>query len=157
MIHSIYSTKDVFLRELISNGSDALDKLRLAAFADKDLDVATDDLHITLETDTGERTLTVRDNGIGMSREEVVSLIGTIAKSGTAEMLAQLREARETDSVAAAELIGQFGVGWESRGEGTYTVEEAPDAPQGTAVTLHLKPEDTDDALHDYTNPATVW
>jgi len=181
MIHSIYSTKDVFLRELISNASDALDKLRLAAFADKDLDVATDDLHITLETDTAERTLTVRDNGIGMSREEVVSLIGTIAKSGTAEMLAQLREARETDSVAAAELIGQFGVGfyasfmvadkvelvtrkaggdagvrWESRGEGTYTVEEAPDAPQGTAVTLHLKPEDTDDALHDYTNPATV-
>jgi molecular chaperone HtpG len=181
MIHSIYSTKDVFLRELISNASDALDKLRLAAFADKDLDVATDDLHITLETDTAERTLTVRDNGIGMSREEVVSLIGTIAKSGTAEMLAQLREARETDSVAAAELIGQFGVGfyasfmvadkvelvtrkvgsdagvrWESRGEGTYTVEEAPDAPQGTAVTVHLKPEDTDDALHDYTNPATV-
>src|SRR3954447_15856317 len=181
MIHSIYSTKDVFLRELISNASDALDKLRLAAFADKDLDVATDDLHITVETDAPERTLTVRDNGIGMSRDEVVSLIGTIAKSGTAEMLAQLREARETDSVAAAELIGQFGVGfyasfmvadrvelvtrkagsdtgvrWESRGEGTYTIEEAPDAPQGTAVTLHLKPEDTDDALHDYTNPATV-
>ena len=181
MIHSIYSTKDVFLRELISNASDALDKLRLAAFADKDLDVATDDLHITLETDATERTLTVRDNGIGMSRDEVVSLIGTISKSGTAEMLAQLREAREADSVAAAELIGQFGVGfyasfmvadkvelvtrkagsdagvrWESRGEGTYTVEEAPDAPQGTAVTLHLKPEDTDDALHDYTNPATV-
>jgi molecular chaperone HtpG len=181
MIHSIYSTKDVFLRELISNASDALDKLRLAAFADKDLDVATDDLHITVETDATERTLTVRDNGIGMSRDEVVSLIGTIAKSGTAEMLAQLREAQEADSVAAAELIGQFGVGfyasfmvadkvelvtrkagdeagvrWESRGEGTYTVEEAPDAPQGTAVTLHLKPEDTDDALHDYTNPATV-
>jgi molecular chaperone HtpG len=181
MIHSIYSTKDVFLRELISNASDALDKLRLVAFADKDLDVATDDLHITLETDATERTLTVRDNGIGMSRDEVVSLIGTIAKSGTAEMLAQLREARETDSVAAAELIGQFGVGfyasfmvadkvelvtrkagsdtgvrWESRGEGTYTIEEAPDAPQGTAVTLHLKPEDTDDALHDYTNDATV-
>jgi len=181
MIHSIYSTKDVFLRELISNASDALDKVRLAAFADKDLEVATDDLHITLETDATERTLTVRDNGIGMSRDEVVSLIGTIAKSGTAEMLAQLREAREADSVAAAELIGQFGVGfyasfmvadkvelvtrkagsdagvrWESRGEGTYTVEDAPDAPQGTAVTLHLKPEDTDDALHDYTNPATV-
>ena len=181
MIHSIYSTKDVVLRELISNASDALDKLRLVAFADKDLDVATDDLHITLEADATERTLTVRDNGIGMSRDEVVSLIGTIAKSGTAEMLAQLREARETDSVAAAELIGQFGVGfyasfmvadkvelvtrkagsdtgvrWESRGEGTYTIEEAPDAPQGTAVTLHLKPEDTDDALNDYANPATV-
>jgi molecular chaperone HtpG len=178
MIHSIYSTKDVFLRELISNASDALDKVRLAAFADKDLDVATDDLHITLETDATERTLTVRDNGIGMSRDEVVSLIGTIAKSGTAELLAQ---ARAAEGAAAAELIGQFGVGfyasfmvadkvelvtrkagsdagvrWESRGEGTYTVEDAPDAPQGTAVTLHLKPEDTDDALHDYTNPATV-
>src|SRR3954449_2599036 len=109
MIHSIYSTKDVFLRELISNASDALDKLRLAAFADKDLDVATDDLHITLETDATERTLTVRDNGIGMSRDEVVSLIGTIAKSGTAEMLAQLKEAKQNE-----ELIGQFGVGFYS-------------------------------------------
>jgi molecular chaperone HtpG len=182
MIHSIYSTKDVFLRELISNASDALDKLRLAAYRDKDLDVDTSDLHIGLATDPAERTLTVRDNGIGMTRDEVVELIGTIAKSGTGEMLAKLREAREAGtSEQAAELIGQFGVGfyssfmvadrvelvtrkagahtgvrWESTGEGTYTVAEAPDAPQGTAVTLHLKPEDTDDALHDYTNPATV-
>ena len=86
MIHSIYSTKDVFLRELISNSSDALDKLRLAAFRDKDLDVDTDDLHITLSSRTPTaRTLTVRDNGIGMSRDEVVDLIGTIAKSGTGE------------------------------------------------------------------------
>jgi molecular chaperone HtpG len=181
MIHSIYSTKDVFLRELISNASDALDKLRLTTFTEKDLDVDTADLHIALSTDPAERTLTVRDNGIGMSRDEVVSLIGTIAKSGTAEMLAQLREAREAGGTAAAELIGQFGVGfyasfmvadrvelltrkagsdvgvrWESRGEGTYTIEDAPDAPQGTAVTLHLKPEDTDDALHDYANQETV-
>src|SRR5690242_11393287 len=108
MIHSIYSTKDVFLRELISNASDALDKLRMATFTDKDLDVDTTDLHIALSTDPAERTLTVRDNGIGMSRDEVVSLIGTIAKSGTAEMLAQVREA----GAAAAELIGQFGVGF---------------------------------------------
>jgi molecular chaperone HtpG len=181
MIHSIYSTKDVFLRELISNSSDALDKLRLAAFRDKDLDVDTSDLHITLETDPAERTLTVRDNGIGMTRDEVVDLIGTIAKSGTGEMLARLREAREAgSSEQAAELIGQFGVGfyssfmvadrvvlvtraaghggvrWESTGEGTYTIGEADDAPQGTSVTLHLKPEDTDDALHDYANPTTV-
>jgi molecular chaperone HtpG len=184
MIHSIYSTKDVFLRELISNASDALDKLRLAAFQDKDLEVDTSDLHIALETDPAERTLTVRDNGIGMTRDEVVDLIGTIAKSGTADMLARLRQAREAGGAseqATAELIGQFGVGfyssfmvadrvelvtrkagahsgvrWESTGEGTYTVSEAPDAPQGTAVTLHLKPEDTDDALHDYTNPTTV-
>jgi molecular chaperone HtpG len=181
MIHSIYSTKDVFLRELISNASDALDKLRLASYQDKDLDVDTSDLHITLETDAAERTLTVRDNGIGMTRDEVVELIGTIAKSGTAEMLAQLRQAREVGAEQAAELIGQFGVGfyssfmvadrvelvtrkagsdtgvrWESTGEGTYTVADAPDAPQGTTVTLHLKPEDTDDALDDYADPATV-
>ena len=181
MIHSIYSTKDVFLRELISNASDALDKLRIAAYRDKDLEVDTSDLHITLETDQAERTLTVRDNGIGMTRDEVVELIGTIAKSGTGEMLAKLREAREAGtSEQAAELIGQFGVGfyssfmvadkvtlvtrsaghtgvaWESAGEGTYTIAEAPDAPQGTSVTLHLKPEDTDDALHDFADPNTV-
>ncbi len=181
MIHSIYSTKDVFLRELISNASDALDKLRLAAYQDKDLDVDTSDLHVSLETDPPERTLTVRDNGIGMSRDEVVELIGTIAKSGTGEMLAKLRQARESGESSeqtTTELIGQFGVGfyssfmvadrvvmltrragahsgvrWESTGEGTYTISEIPDAPQGTSVTLHLKPEDADDAMHDYTDP----
>jgi len=186
MIHSIYSSKDVFLRELISNSSDALDKLRLAGFQDKDLDIDTSDLHIALETDAGARTLTVRDNGIGMSRDEVVELIGTIAKSGTSEMLAALRQAREAGAAAssseqAAEMIGQFGVGfystfmvadrvelvtrragsetgvrWESAGEGTYTIDDAPDAPPGTAVTLHLKAVDTDDALHDYADPAVV-
>ncbi len=183
MIHSIYSTKDVFLRELISNASDALDKLRLAAYQDKELEVDTSDLHIELDTDPAARTLTVRDNGIGMSRDEVVDLIGTIAKSGTAEMLTKLRQSRESggSEQAPAELIGQFGVGfyssfmvadrvvlltrkagahtgvlWESTGEGTYTVSEAPDAPQGTAVTLHLKAEDVDDALHDYSQPVTV-
>jgi len=184
MIHSIYSTKDVFLRELISNASDALDKLRLAAYQDKDLDVDTSDLHVSLETDPPERTLTVRDNGIGMSRDEVVELIGTIAKSGTGEMLAKLRQARESGDSSeqtTTELIGQFGVGfyssfmvadrvvmltrragahsgvrWESTGEGTYTISEIPDAPQGTSVTLHLKPEDAEDAVHDYTDPATA-
>jgi len=182
MIHSIYSTKDVFLRELISNASDALDKLRLAAYQDKDLDVDTSDLHVSLETDPPERTLTVRDNGIGMSRDEVVELIGTIAKSGTGEMLAKLRQAREagdSSEQTTTELIGQFGVGfyssfmvadrvvmltrragahsgvrWESTGEGTYTISEIPDAPQGTSVTLHLKPEDAEDEVHDYTDPA---
>lgn len=184
MIHSIYSTKDVFLRELISNSSDALDKLRMAAYQDKDLEVDTTDLHVSIETDPVARTLTVRDNGIGMSRDEVIELIGTIAKSGTGEMLAKLRQARESGDAseqATTELIGQFGVGfyssfmvadkvvlvtrkagahagvrWESTGEGTYTVAEEPDAPQGTSVTLHLKPEDTEDALHDFTNPSTV-
>jgi molecular chaperone HtpG len=179
MIHSVYSNKDVFLRELVSNASDALDKLRLETFRDKELRADISDLHIDIELDRVARTLTVRDNGIGMSRDEVVSLIGTIAKSGTAELLDKLRETK--DAVASADLIGQFGVGfystfmvadrvtlvtrragtdegvrWESTGEGTYTIEPAADAAQGTAVTLHLKPEDTEDNLHDYADPAKV-
>jgi molecular chaperone HtpG len=174
MVHSIYSNKDTFLRELISNASDALDKLRLESYRDKDLEVDTSDLHIELEADRVERTLTVRDNGIGMSRDEVVALIGTIAKSGTAEFLRKLKESK--DSAASQDLIGQFGVGfyssfmvadhvtlltrkagesagtrWESAGEGTYTIETVEDAPQGTSVTLKLKPEDTEDHLYDYT------
>jgi molecular chaperone HtpG len=178
MIHSIYSNKDIFLRELISNASDALDKVRLAGYQEKDLDVDTSDLHVELVPDAENRTLTVRDNGIGMSRDEVVDLIGTIAKSGTAELLAQLRD---SDSVESQALIGQFGVGfyssfmvadrvelvtrkagetegvhWESTGEGSYTIEAAPDAPQGTSVVLHLKAEDAEDSLHDYTNRSTV-
>ncbi len=179
MIHSIYSNKDVFLRELVSNASDALDKLRLETYRDKDLAADVSDLHVELEVDRAARTLTVRDNGIGMTRDEVVSLIGTIAKSGTAELLAKLREAK--DAAASADLIGQFGVGfystfmvadkvtlvsrragsdegvrWESGGEGTYTIEPAVDAAQGTVVTLHLKPEDAEDNLHDYADPAKV-
>src|SRR5205814_10171175 len=92
MVHSVYSNKDIFLRELISNASDALDKVRLESMIDKDLDVDTSDLHIDIEADPEQRTLTVRDNGIGMSRDEVVDLIGTIAKSGTAELLRRLKE-----------------------------------------------------------------
>lgn len=174
MVHSIYSNKDSFLRELISNASDALDKLRLEAFRNKDLDVDTSDLHIEIDIDKAARTLTIRDNGIGMTRDEVVGLIGTLAKSGTAELRQQLREAQNT--AASEELIGQFGIGfyssfmvadkvtlltrkageasatrWESTGEGTYTVAAVDDAPQGTSVTLHLKPEDAEDELHDYT------
>ncbi len=174
MVHSVYSNKDSFLRELISNASDALDKLRLEAFRNKDLDVDTSDLHIELDVDKDARTLTIRDNGIGMTRAEVVDLIGTLAKSGTAELRKQLREAR--NAAASEELIGQFGIGfyssfmvadkvelltrkagesdatkWASSGEGTYTIESVDDAPQGTAVTLHLKPEDAEDELHDYT------
>jgi len=175
MVHSVYSNKDSFLREMISNASDALDKLRLEAFRNKDLDVDTSDLHIEIDVDKGARTLTIRDNGIGMTRDEVVGLIGTLAKSGTAELRQQLREAK--NEAASEELIGQFGIGfyssfmvadkvelltrkagesdatrWESSGEGTYTIESIDDAPQGTAVTLHLKPEDTEDELHDYTS-----
>jgi molecular chaperone HtpG len=178
MVHSIYSNKDIFLRELISNASDALDKLRLAVLQDG-LEADTSDLHIDLVVDQDARTLTVRDNGIGMTRDDVISLIGTIAKSGTAEMLKQLQQSKEKDGKQAgnAELIGQFGVGfystfmvadkvtlvtrkagtdhgtrWESGGEGTYTIEDADNTPVGTSVTVHLRPADEEDALFDYTD-----
>ncbi|MHC3473183.1 molecular chaperone HtpG [Streptomyces sp. 7R007] len=175
MIHSVYSNKDVFLRELVSNASDALDKLRLAALREDGLDADTSDLHIEIELDPDARTLTVRDNGIGMSYDEVGKLIGTIANSGTAAFLQELKEAQ--DAADTEGLIGQFGVGfysgfmvademtlvtrragessgtrWSSRGEGTYTLETVEDAPQGTAVTLHLKPADPENQLHDYTS-----
>lgn len=177
MVHSIYSNKDIFLRELISNASDALDKLRLAAYADKDLAVDTSDLHIEIEVDRERRTLTVRDNGVGMSRDEVIILIGTIAKSGTAELLEKIRESK--DAAGSQDLIGQFGVGfyssfmvadkvtlltrrvgetgatrWESDGGSSYVIESVDDAPQGTAVTVHLRPEDKEDQLFDY---AAEW
>ena len=95
MVHSVYSDKDAFLRELISNASDALDKLRIEAFRNKDLVVDTSDLHVEIEVDRDARTLTIRDNGIGMSRAEVVDLIGTLAKSGTAELRQQRGAARD--------------------------------------------------------------
>src|SRR5512142_3181898 len=108
MVHSIYSNKDIFLRELISNASDALDKLRLATLQDG-LEADTSDLRVEIEADSEARTLTVTDNGIGMTHDEVVELIGTIARSGTASLLAKLKEAGESP-----ELIGQFGVGFYS-------------------------------------------
>ncbi|WP_314036122.1 molecular chaperone HtpG [Dietzia sp. CH92] len=187
MIHSIYSNPDTFLREVISNSSDALDKLRLAALQDSSLGVDTSDLHIELIPDAAARTLTIRDNGIGMSRDEVVDLIGTLARSGTGQMreaLAAARAAQESGEVseqATADLIGQFGIGfystfmvadtvtlvtrkagetvgtrWTSSGEDTYTIEEAPDAPQGTSVILQLKPAGGDAALPDYAEEHTL-
>ncbi|GAA2807941.1 molecular chaperone HtpG [Kitasatospora sp. CM 4170] len=173
VIHSIYSNKDIFLRELISNASDALDKLRLESLADSTVQADTSDLHIALEVDQDARTLTVRDNGIGMSRDDLVDLIGTIAKSGTAGLLEKIKESR--DAATAQSLIGQFGVGfysafmvadkvtlrtrragtdagtrWESDGEGTYEIQAVDDLPVGTSVTLHLKPADSEDGLADY-------
>ena len=114
MVHSVYSDKDSFLRELISNASDALDKLRIEAFRNKDLDVDTSDLHIEIDGDRDARTLTIRDNGIGMTRAEVVDLIGTLAKSGTAELRQQLREATAKNTAVSEKLIGQFGIGFYS-------------------------------------------
>ena len=172
MVHSLYSHKDIFLRELISNASDALDKLRFEAVTRPDL-LPSGELEIRLEADAAARTLSVHDNGIGMSREEVVENIGTIARSGTKEFLEAVRE-RQSQSLSP-ELIGQFGVGfyssfmvadritlvtrrageetatrWESTGDG-YTIEDAERDGAGTTVTLHLKPKDEEDGLRDYT------
>jgi molecular chaperone HtpG len=173
MIHSLYSHKDIFLRELISNASDALDKLRFEAITRPEL-MPTGELEIRLEADAAARTLSVEDNGIGMSRDEVVQNIGTIARSGTKEFLKALRE-RQNQGVSP-EMIGQFGVGfyssfmvaekitlltrrageetatrWESTGDG-YTIEDAERASAGATVTLHLKPKDEEDGLEDYTD-----
>ncbi|GAA3506905.1 molecular chaperone HtpG [Streptomyces showdoensis] len=178
VIHSIYSNKDIFLRELISNASDALDKLRLESLTDSAL-AETTDLHISLEVDKPARTLTVRDNGIGMTRDDLVEVIGTIAKSGTAGLLEKLKESK--DNATEAGLIGQFGVGfysafmvadkvtlrtrragtdsgtqWESDGEGTYALQAVDGLPVGTSVTLHLKPADSEDGLADYLSESKI-
>ncbi|MGM9992392.1 MAG: molecular chaperone HtpG [Candidatus Bruticola sp.] len=172
VINSIYSNKEIFLRELLSNASDAMDKLRLESLQNSDLKADISDLHITIERDSEKRTLKVIDNGIGMNAEELKNLIGTIARSGTAEFLKQAAE----NKTAAAELIGQFGVGfysvfmvadkavietrkigeeegyrWESAGDGSYTIEEAGKLPQGTAITLYLKDTDEENGIDDYT------
>ncbi len=174
MIHSVYSNKDIFLRELISNSSDALDKRRFEALKQPELLEEGTELRIFIEVDSEARTLSIIDNGIGMTRDEVKDLIGTIAKSGTKEFINKIKQSKE-DSVNA-DLIGQFGVGfyssfiaadrvslvtrkageetatrWESAGDGTYTLEEAERDEVGTTVTLHLKETDTEDGMNDYT------
>jgi molecular chaperone HtpG len=179
MIHSVYSDKDVFLRELISNASDALDKLRLESLLNTSQALDTSDLHIFLEIDPEQRTLSISDNGVGMSREEVIRLIGTIAKSGTREFLGKLEQAKSNKD--SEQLIGQFGVGfysafmvadkvdlstrragqdaavlWSSSGDGTYTITDTAKETQGTRITLHLKPVDEEDGLHDYTSPQVI-
>lgn len=174
MIHSLYTTKDIFLRELISNASDALDRLRFEALTRAEL-LGDDKLEIRLETDRQARTLTIHDNGIGMSREEVVNNIGTIARSGTRELREKIRQGVSGEQVA--ELIGQFGVGfysafmvaetvtlvtrrageetatrWESTGDGQYTLSDATRAHHGTSITLRLKTPDAENGVEDYTD-----
>ncbi|HET7060971.1 MAG TPA: molecular chaperone HtpG [Nitrosospira sp.] len=172
MIHSLYSNKEIFLRELISNASDAADKLRFEALTDGALYESDSDLKIRVSYDPKERTITVTDNGIGMSRQEVIDHIGTIAKSGTREFFSSLTG----DQARDAHLIGQFGVGfysafivadqvtlitrragltpehgvrWESGGEGEYTLETVEKADRGTQVILHLR-EGEDDLLNGW-------
>ncbi len=174
MISAVYSEKEIFLRELISNASDALDKLRFAALTDPSL-VAGEDPEIRIETDEEKRTVSVIDNGIGMTREEVKTLIGTIARSGTREMLADLQAASAGD--IPKDLIGQFGVGfyssfiaasrvvletkragadepacrWESDGKGTYSLGTGTRTAPGTEVTLFLRDVDEENGLEDFT------
>jgi molecular chaperone HtpG len=178
MIHSLYSNKEIFLRELISNSSDAIDRLRFEALTKPELLEGGEEFQIRLEADRNLRTLTVHDNGIGMSRDEVIANIGTIAKSGTRELVDRIKQGESQQSIA--ELIGQFGVGfyssfmaaervvlvtrragetaatrWESTGDGTYTVEdieETEKAPRGTTVTLYLKPEDKENGVDDFSD-----
>ena len=172
MIHSLYSNKEIFLRELISNASDAIDRLRLELLAKSEVPEADGPLQIRVSYDAAARTITVADNGIGMSRQEVIEHIGTIAKSGTREFLASLTGDQRQD----ATLIGQFGVGfysafivadqvtlttrregltaaegvrWESDGRGAYTLEPAEQPSRGTTVVLHLR-ESEDDLLTGY-------
>lgn len=164
MIHSLYSNKEIFLRELISNASDAEDKLRFAALKDDSLFENEPDLKIRLDYDKEANTVTLTDNGIGMSRDDVIQNLGTIARSGTAEFLSQLTGDEKKDS----KLIGQFGVGfysafivadrvevftrragtaieegvhWESTGDGEFTIETVDRPARGTKIVLHLKPD----------------
>jgi molecular chaperone HtpG len=179
MIHSVYSNRDIFLREIVSNASDALDKLRIEALRNDTLAMPQEPT-IRIEADRVARTLSVVDNGIGMNRDELVANIGTIAKSGTKEFLDALRASKDSSS-GAAELIGQFGVGfystfmvadrvtlltrrvgedrawlWESTGDGTYSIEEAERPTHGTTVTLHMKPADEDEDAKDYLDEWTI-
>ena len=173
MIHSLYSNKEIFLRELVSNASDACDKLRFEALGDDALFEGDSDLAVSIEYDADAGTLTVRDNGIGMSRDEVVANIGTIAKSGTREFFERL----SGDQAKDAKLIGQFGVGfysafivaervtlttrragmgaehgvcWESDGTGAYTLETLEVPARGTEIVLHLREEERADLLNDW-------
>jgi len=165
MIHSLYSNKEIFLRELISNASDAADKLRFAALKNDSLYEGEPDLYIVIEFDNKKKTITIKDNGIGMNRDEVIENLGTIAKSGTAQFLDSLTGDEKKDS----QLIGQFGVGfysafivadkvevltrkagdsrdrgvhWESHGEAEFSIENITKEDRGTTIVLHLKKDE---------------
>ncbi len=175
MIHSLYSNKEIFLRELISNASDALDRLRFESLTKPELLEGDETLEIRLEADRNDRTLTISDNGIGMSRDEVIANIGTIAKSGTRELVKKLKESGSQKEIL--EFIGQFGVGfyssfmvsdrvelvtrrageetatrWVSTGDGTYTIEPGERELRGTTIKLFLKPEDKDNGMDEFSD-----
>jgi len=173
--HSLYTESDIFLRELISNASDALDRLRFESLTDSEILEGDDRFEIRIDVNKDDRTLTISDTGIGMNREEVVANIGTIAKSGTGELRKRVQEKGSAADVA--DLIGQFGVGfysafmvadkvklvtrragskegveWESEGSGTYSIREAEKPSRGTSITLYLRPADPEAGLDDFTD-----
>ncbi len=166
MIHSIYTNREIFLRELISNASDAIDKLHFESLTNRDLLEGNSDYEIFLIPDEASHTLTISDNGLGMNREELIENLGTIAKSGTKAFLEKLQQAKESDNDTQKDLIGQFGVGfysafmvaekitvvsrkagetqaykWESTADGSYTIEECTKDSRGTNITITLLPE----------------
>ncbi|HEX4602982.1 MAG TPA: molecular chaperone HtpG [Candidatus Angelobacter sp.] len=175
MIHSLYTQREIFLRELISNASDALDKLRFEALTNPELVENGHAYEIRLKPDLANRTLTISDTGIGMGRQELIDHIGTIARSGTREMRKRIQESQSAEAVA--DLIGQFGVGfysafmaadkvtivtrragetnatqWESAGDGSYTLAEAERSGCGSDIILHLKQPDDENGIEDYTD-----
>ena len=175
MIHSLYTQREIFLRELISNASDALDKLRFEALTNTELVPDGHKYEIKLRPDLANKTLTISDTGIGMSRQDLIDHIGTIARSGTQEMRKRMQESQSAESFA--DLIGQFGVGfysafmvadkvtiitrrageatatqWESAGDGTYTLGEAEKGSCGTDIILQLKKPDAENGIEDYTD-----
>ncbi|MBW1616460.1 MAG: molecular chaperone HtpG [Deltaproteobacteria bacterium] len=178
IINSLYSNKEIFLRELISNASDAIDKLKFKSQTDADIIEADTEFKIKIKADSFNNTLEITDNGIGMTYEEVMQNIGTIAKSGTIEFLNSMKEANNKEAISA-EMIGQFGVGfysafivaekitlitkaaknqkgvkWESSGDGSYTIEEVEKEKRGTSITLHLKKIDKDE--ENFTDEFTI-
>lgn len=178
MIHSIYTNREIFLRELISNASDAIDKLHFESLTNTDITGGDTSYEIFLVPDKESKTLSISDNGIGMNREELIENIGTIAKSGTKAFLETLKKAKESgEDVTDKDMIGQFGVGfysafmvadkvtiltkkagedkayrWESAADGSYTIEEAEKEKRGTTITISLKKEFTEDGGEDFTD-----
>ena len=182
MINSVYSNPDIFVRELISNASDAIDKLRIESLSKPELAGYAKNGRIDVTIDKESGTLTFSDNGIGMNKEELVSFLGTIAKSGTNEFIRAMQEAK---SGSAGNLIGQFGVGfysafiaadnvtvdtmkagedkawkWESTGDGTFTIDDGSRASNGSTITLHIKKDEKKDEeegeLKDYLSEWTI-
>ena len=182
MVHSIYTHKEIFLRELISNASDALDKARFESITKSDKYTGMDNLRIKIEIDEQNRILTIKDNGIGMTKEDVIQNIGSIARSGTKAFLEKIKQEAENKKESGIDLIGQFGVGfysafmvadniiietknvesdkgvkWESSGDGSYSIEDIDKLDRGTNIILKLKPKnENEENEEDYSNRYTL-